>query len=136
MRIGRRAYVIFCWAYLIALPIQIALAGYGVMGGDIEMHENFGYSVLHAFIPLLLLLAALVGRAWSLAGWALALFAILTLQIALPEIGDNLDSNWVQGLHPLLAFLTWPFVYFVLLRSAKAKVAEAEQVVVAETVPA
>ena len=136
MLIARKTYVVFCWIYLVLLPVQFALAGYGIMGGDIDAHMAFGGLVLHLVIPVLLLLSALVGRAWALAGWAFGLFAVLTLQIALVEIGRNVEQTWISGLHPAIAFLTWPLVYFVLLRQARERAAEAGQVIVAETVPA
>jgi hypothetical protein len=113
-----------CWLYLIALPVQFALAGYGVMGGDINVHEAVGGTLLHIVIPLLLLLTAAVGRlGWAQAGWSLGLFLIITLQIAMVSIGRNIDQTWVSGLHPAIAFLTWPYVFFVVLARAKQRTA-------------
>ena len=92
MTFGRRAYVFLCWAFLTLLPVQFLLAGMGVMGGDLEVHMMFGGMILHIVIPALMLVVALIGRAWSLAGWAFALFALLTLQIAMVGIGREADA--------------------------------------------
>ena len=132
MQFGRAAYNVICWAFLVLLPVQFAIAGYGIMGGDIDAHMMFGGFVLHLVIPVLLLLTALIGRFWVGAAWAVGLFAILTLQIAVVDIGRNADTTWVSGLHPAFAFLTWPLVYFVMLRKGRAALAGAGRVGVAE----
>lgn len=125
MTFGRRAYVFLCWAYLVVLPVQFLLAGMGVMGGDLEVHMAFGGLILHIVIPALMLIFALIGRAWSLAGWAFALFALLTLQIMMVSVGREAEIDLVAGIHLLVAFLSWPFVYFVLLCHGRAAVAQA-----------
>ena len=132
MRLGRRAFVLLCWLYVVLLPVQFLLAGMGIMGGDLEVHMGFGILVLGTVIPVLLLITGLVGRMWGLAGLGLLLGVVLHLLPIFP----SLDNDWAAGLHPVIALLTWPYVYFVLLRGAKEKLAELDQVVVAETVPA
>lgn len=118
---ARTLHAWVCWAYLILLPVQFLLAGYGVMAGDIETHQMFGGLVLHLVIPALLLITAAIGRmGWEQAGWSFLLFVIITFQIAFVEIGRGADQPWVAGLHPAVAMLTWPYVYFVVLARARA----------------
>lgn len=136
MQIIRRGFVFLCWAYLALLPVQFLLAGAGVMGGDLQQHMMFGGMVLHVIIPALMMVTALAGRLWSFAALAVLLFAILTLQVAMVPIGRELGSTLVAGLHPVVALLTWPYVYFVMLRPARARAAAAPPLVADETVPA
>lgn len=122
MLFARKSLVILSWLYIVLLPVQFLLAGAGIMGGDLEAHMGFGVMVLGTLLPLLLLVLALIGRAWNVAGLALVLAVVVHLLPALPSA----DNAWVAGLHPVIALLTWPFAYFVLLRASRAKVAEAE----------
>ena len=132
MRFGRRAFVLACWAYIILLPVQVLLAGMGIMGGDIEVHMGFGAMILGLLIPLLMLVFGLIGRIWKLALMGVLLSVILHAIMFLPEQ----DNDWVAGLHPTIAVLSWPLVWFWMLLPGRRSVAEADQVVVAETVPA
>ena len=128
MKFGRRAYIFACWAYVVLLPVQVLLAGMGIMGGDIEVHMGFGAMVLGLLIPLLMLVFGLIGKIWKLALMGVLLSVILHAIMFLPEQ----DNNWVAGLHPAIAVLSWPLVYFWMLLPAKARLPEADQVVVAE----
>jgi hypothetical protein len=120
MRFGRRAFVFACWAYVILLPVQVLLAGMGIMGGDIEVHEGFGAVVLALLIPLLMLVFGLIGRIWKLALMGLLLSVILHGIMFLP----SQDNNWVAGLHPMIAVLSWPYVWFLMLLPGKATLGE------------
>lgn len=119
METFRFAHVVTCWVYLAALVVQFGLAGYGVMGGDIELHMFFGGTFLHIFIPLALMVTAWFGGlGWRQVLLSIGLFALLTVQIALVGIGGDMDSNVVQGFHPALAFLSAGYVFFWVLGPA------------------
>ncbi|MCW2960501.1 MAG: hypothetical protein JWM25_505 [Thermoleophilia bacterium] len=123
MMTSRRVHVAVCWVYIVSLVVQFLLAGIGVMGGDIDLHMAFGGLVLHLLIPFLLIVTAAIGRmGWAQVGWSFGLFVLLTLQIAMVGIGGDMDNNVVQGLHPALALLSWPYVYFMVLAPARAMV--------------
>lgn len=132
MRLARRAYAFLCWAFVVLLPVQFLLGGMGIMGGDLEVHMGFGIMVLGTLIPLMLLVTGLVGRMWALAGLGLLLGVVLHLLPIFPSA----ENAWVAALHPVIALLSWPFVYFVLLRGARERLAETRQVIVAEPAPA
>lgn len=115
----RSAHVVTCWVFLASLVLQFALAGYGVMGGDLELHMFFGGTVLHILIPLVLMVTAWLGKLGAMQVLrSFGLFVLLTAQIMLVGIGRDVDSNVVQGLHPALALLSAGYVYFFVLGPA------------------
>jgi hypothetical protein len=59
-------------------------------------------------------LFALFGKQWKFAGLSFALVVVIFLQISLVSIGNDADSPWISAIHPFLAFLYWPYVYFVI----------------------
>jgi hypothetical protein len=65
---------------------------------------------------------------WAQAGWSFGLFVIITIQVAIVGIGRDMDQTWVSGLHPAIAFLTWPYVYFIVLARARARANAADPV--------
>lgn len=115
----RTAHVVTCWVYLASLVLQFALAGYGVMGGDLELHMLFGGTVLHILIPFVLVVTAWLGKmGWHQVLRGFGLFVLLTAQIMLVVVGRDMDNNWVQGLHPAFALLSAGYVYFFVLGPA------------------
>jgi hypothetical protein len=131
MRFGRRAFIYACWAYVFLLPLQVLFAGMGIMGGDIEVHEGFGAMVLALLVPLLMLVFGLIGRIPRLALMGLLLSIVLHGMMFLP----SQDNDWVAGFHPVIAVLSWPYVYFLMLLPAKATLVDDDRLVVAESVP-
>lgn len=113
MNVARTTLLVLAGAFLILLPIQFAVAGYGIFSGDYDAHEVLGGLVLHALV-LLMVIAALAGRLWERAGWAFLMFVVIFVQIALVSIGRDAGHAWVSGLHPFLAFCYWPFTYFLI----------------------
>ena len=115
----RFAHVVTCWVFLGSLVLQFALAGYGVMGGDLELHMLFGGTFLHIVIPLALMVTAWLGKlGWQQVLRGFGLFVLLTVQIMLVVVGRDVDSNVVQGLHPAFALLSAGYVYFLVLEPA------------------
>lgn len=102
VRAGRYVYVALVWVFLLALALQIFFAGLGLFGSppDISLHRGFGW-LLH-LPPLLILIAALVGRVgrptiW----WVLALFLTVAIEPFLPGLRDT--APLLAALHPLNA---------------------------------
>jgi hypothetical protein len=114
MNIARKIYVFLTGLFLVLLPVQFLLVGYGLFGGDLDVHMGFGMTVLHG-IMLLMAITAAVARMWKLAGLSLLMFVMVFVQVSLVAV----DSAWVAGLHPLIAFLYWPFTYFLLWRPVR-----------------
>lgn len=114
MNIARKTYIVLTALFLVLLPVQFLLVGYGLFGGDIDVHMGFGMTVLHGLM-LLMAITAAVARMWKLAGLSLLMFLVVFVQVSLVAV----DSAWVAGLHPLIAFLYWPFTYFLLWRPVR-----------------
>jgi hypothetical protein len=103
------AYAVLIWLYLVALLVQIYLAGMGLAGlgaGDMQAHRDLGWT-LHLPI-LLILVAALVARVGRPAiWWVVALFVSGAIQ---PILATMDDMPAIAALHPvnavILTFLT------------------------------
>ncbi len=120
MTFGLRAFTFLTGLFLVLLPLQFLIAGYGVFSGKFDAHEAFGAGLLHGLM-LLMVIAAMVARRWRLAGLAFLMFAVVFLQIGLVEIGRDNDAPWVSALHPFLAFCYWPYTYFLLWRPVRGE---------------
>jgi hypothetical protein len=85
MDVARKTFVGLAWLFVLAVAIQFLLAGLGVLGGEsIEAHRQWGFVVLH-LIPILMLVAAIIGRMGrSVIGLTILLFLLVFLQPCLP----------------------------------------------------
>jgi hypothetical protein len=102
MGVARKTFLGLAWLFVIAVAIQFLLAGLAVLGGErIEAHRQWGFVVLH-LIPVLMLVAAIVGRLGkSVIGLTVLLFLLVFLQ---PLFADpELDPQWLRSLHVLNA---------------------------------
>ncbi len=114
MNVARTTFAVLTGLFLLLLPVQFLIAGYGLFGGDLDAHMGFGMMVLHGLM-LLMAITAAVARMWKLAGLSLLMFLVVFVQVGLVE----LDSAWIAGLHPFIAFCYWPFTYFLLWRPVR-----------------
>jgi hypothetical protein len=122
MHIARRVHYWLILLVLVLVPLQFLFVGYGLFGGDIDLHIAFGNLALHAG-TLLIALSAAIGRlGWRQFIYAFVLFAGGFLQIMSVSIGQDNDASWIAAIHPLLAFLLWPYLYLLLLPTARAGV--------------
>jgi hypothetical protein len=102
MPVARKTFVGLAWLFVFAVAIQFLLAGLGVLGGEsIEAHRQWGFVALH-LIPILMLVAAIVGRMGRyVIGLTILLFLLVFLQ---PLFADpELDPQWLRSLHVLNA---------------------------------
>jgi hypothetical protein len=102
MEVARKTFLGLAWLFVLAVAIQFLLAGLAVLGGEsIEAHRQWGFVVLH-LIPILMLVAAIVGRLGkSVIGLTVLLFLLVFLQ---PLFADpELDPQWLRSLHVLNA---------------------------------
>jgi len=100
----RVAFLVLTWAYLAGIVVQVFLAGIGLFGAarDFSDHVNLGW-ILHLG-PVLLLIAAAVGRAGARTlWWTAALFVSVAVQPFLPALGN--DAPWAAALHPVNAMV-------------------------------
>jgi uncharacterized membrane protein YhaH (DUF805 family) len=113
MNYVRSAFTGLTGLFLILLPLQFLFAGFGVFGGDYGVHEAFGAGLLH-LITILMTITALIAKKWRFAGLSFALVLTIFLQIAMVSIGRDAGEPWLSAIHPFLAFLYWPYVYFLI----------------------
>jgi Family of unknown function (DUF6220) len=102
--VARIAYVILVWLFLAAITVQVLLAGLAIFGDprDISVHIQFGY-LLH-LSPLLILIAAGVGRVGrTTLLWVGALVAVTLVQPLLPMLRGT--SELLAAFHPVLALV-------------------------------
>ena len=114
MDMARKSFVGLAWLFVLAVAIQFLLAGLGLLGGEsIEAHRQWGFIALH-LIPILMLVAAIVGRTGrSVIGLTVLLFLLVFLQ---PLFADpELDPQWLRSLHVLDAL----FIFVIGLHLAR-----------------
>ena len=86
--------------YLVGIVVQFLAAGYGFFGGNFDLHEGLGWSLMHG-IPLLVLIATLVLWRGGAQLWlALGLGALGIVQPFLAAAGGSAGV-----LHPLNALV-------------------------------
>jgi len=118
MDVGRKSFVGLAWLFVLAVAIQFLLAGLGVLGGEsMEPHRAWGFFVLH-IIPILMLVAAIVGRMGrTIVGLTVLLFLLVFVQ---PIFADpQLDPRWLRSLHVLNALLIFALGHHLAQRSRK-----------------
>lgn len=102
MYLARTALAALAWLFIALITIQVFLAGVGLFGaGSMSTHADFGYTI--ALVPLLLLVAAVVGRAGRLIGLSAILLVLAAVQTTLPLLRD--DVPYVAALHPVNALV-------------------------------
>jgi hypothetical protein len=125
MTFVRNAFTGLTGAFLVLLPLQFLFAGVGVFGGDFGIHEAFGAGLLH-LLTILMTIFALIGKKWKYAGLSFAVVVAIFVQISLVEIGRDAGSPWISALHPFMAFLYWPYVYFLIWLPWRAETTTSE----------
>ncbi|HVD69883.1 MAG TPA: DUF6220 domain-containing protein [Actinomycetota bacterium] len=117
MLLARKVFLVLAWSFVVAVAIQFLLAGLGVLGGEsLEPHRQWGFVVLH-LIPLLMLIAAIVGRMGrTVIGMTIGAFVLVFLQplFAAPD----LDPQWLRSLHVLNALFIAGLAYDLVRRAS------------------
>ena len=106
-RIARWARFVLGTLFLVGIVVQFILAGYGwfAPGGNFDLHEGLGFTIMHA-LPLLILIAGLlIWRPLTELVLTIAVGVLGFIQPVLATVGD-----WPGVFHPLnavvLAILT------------------------------
>jgi hypothetical protein len=118
MDVARKSFVGLAWLFVLAVAIQFLLAGLGVLGGEtMEAHRQWGFIVLH-LIPILMLIAALVGRMGrTVVALTVLLFLLVFVQ---PLFADpQLDPRWLRSLHVLNALFIFALGHHLAQRGRK-----------------
>lgn len=96
---SRKIYAGLAWLYLTAVVVQFALAGLGLPqlgGAGMAAHANFGYIAVH-MTPILLVIAALVGRVGRRLIWLTVTLALVAF--AEPIWVTEFRGSWIASLH-------------------------------------
>ena len=101
-RVMRVLYVVFAWVLALCLLIQVFLAGLGIFGSPalLSLHTTFVH--FFEFLPILLILLALLGRTRHALVW---LSLLLQVQIELQYFFAHFPVAVVAALHPVNAVL-------------------------------
>ena len=117
MVVARKAFLVLAWLFVLAVVIQFLLAGLGILGGEsLEPHRQWGFVALH-LIPVLMLIAAIVGRMGrTIIGMTIGLFVLVFLQPLFA--GPDLDPRWLRSLHVLNALFIAALGYALVQRGS------------------
>jgi Family of unknown function (DUF6220) len=119
MDVARKIFVGLAWLFVLAVAVQFLFAGLGVLGGEsLEAHRQWGFVVLH-LIPILMFLAAVVGRMGrTVIGLTVVLFLLVFVQPLF--VDPELDPRWLRSLHVLNALFIFALGYHLAQRGTKA----------------
>jgi hypothetical protein len=115
---ARVAFVVVAWVFLLCAIVQVFLAGLGVFVGPAEFlrHRDFGYII--GWLPLAMLVLALVGSLprpmWGASLLLVALFGLQSVLVAFRSTAPALSA-----LHPLNGFLILYLAQAVARRSRR-----------------
>ena len=117
MQLARKVFLVLAWSFVVAVAIQFLLAGLGILGGEsLEPHRQWGFVALH-LIPVLMLIAAIVGRMGRMViGPTIGVFVLVFLQplFAAPD----LEPQWLRSLHVLNALFIAGLGYDLVRRAS------------------
>lgn len=121
---ARVVYIVLAWAFAVCVAVQVFLAGMGVFMSPLYFQSHASF--VHAFewIPVLMLVAALVGGLSPKLRWmAAGLIALIAVQYVTAGMTDRGArwALWVASLHPVTATgLFWAAV--VALKRARNEI--------------
>jgi hypothetical protein len=113
----RIAFALVAWLFLLAIVVQVFLAGVGLFVPGFDMfaaHRQVGW-LLHGG-PVLVLLAAAVAGAGRTTIWlSVALLVLVGFQPFLPTM--RADLPWIAALHPVNALAIFGLAITIARRS-------------------
>jgi dolichyl-phosphate-mannose--protein O-mannosyl transferase len=138
MRVVRQAYMVLAYLFVLGVVIQVFLAGLGIFGDlrfaegdDLDPHRFFGFTVM-SLIPILMFLAALVGRMrWTFIGLSVLLFLMVFFQSFWI---DHSNGRALKAVHPTMAIVMFALAHFLAQRAGR--LVKGEEVLGAQPAPA
>lgn len=105
---------------VVALVVQVGLAGYGAFGGGFEFHASLGYGIVGlAVVVLLVALLAWPGATVALLALLLAALTVVG-QIGLAELGEK-GSSWFGAAHAVDGAIVFVLMVAVLVGTVRRK---------------
>jgi Family of unknown function (DUF6220) len=120
----RPAFKVLAYLFVAAIGLQFFFAGLGVLGGEsMDLHETWGFTVLH-LIPLLMFGLAIAGKMGRmLIGMIVVLFILVFLQPL--SVDEDLEPMWLRSFHVLSGFVITVLSLHIAQRSRSAREVEA-----------
>ena len=115
--IWRAGFAVVAWLFLIAIVVQVFLAGVGLFVPGVDMfayHRQLGW-LLHGGPLPVLLLAWAAGAGRSTIWLCVALFVLVAIQPFLP--GMRVDLPFAAALHPVNAMAIFGLAAVIARRS-------------------
>lgn len=121
-RVMRVLFIAFAWLFVLGILVQVFLAGLNIFAPSPSitwnLHVNFAHFI--EFIPLLLILFALLGR-FPRAMWLLSLLLMVQfiLQYAFIKLPPQINILALSALHPVNALVMFWVSIHVAWRASK-----------------
>ena len=119
MEIARKGFTGLAYLFIAAVVLQVFLAGIGVFGNwhagadsNLDPHRALGNILM--LVALVLFILAVVGRMGRTI-WGLSL--LLTVIVVLQSVWVNIDSRWVEAIHPTMAIVIFALGHFLAQQS-------------------
>lgn len=105
-RVMRILFIIFAWLFALCVLVQVFLAGMGVFDSATWFSVHVAFAHDFEFIPLLLLILALLGRfSRSIPLFSLLLIVQFALQYAFVQLSGSLGVLFLAAFHPVNAVI-------------------------------
>lgn len=112
--VGRRAFTVRAWLFAICVAVQVFMAGMAVFVGPTWRNNHTSFIHLFEYLPVLMLVAAFVGRMSTRVKWlSLLAFGLVVLQYALIAMGSS-SLLALAALHPVNALV----IFWLAMRLA------------------
>jgi hypothetical protein len=112
---ARRAFTALAWLFAICVAAQVFLAGMAVFNGPAWWSDHVTFIHLFEYVPLLMLLAAFLGKMPARIKWlSLLAFGLVALQYAFVALGSS-SLPALAALHPVNALV----IFWLAIRLAK-----------------
>jgi hypothetical protein len=124
MSIARKILLGLAWLYVLGIVLQFFFAGLLILGfGDAEeledyrdLHEGFGYAVLHLY-PILMVVAAAVGRVGR--NLLLATIALAVIVFVQPIWVAEFRGEFLGSMHVLGALVIFVLAHHVAQQTTR-----------------
>lgn len=119
-KIGRRVHMAAAWLFVVAVLVQVFLAGLGIFeaGRGFDWHIEFGYTVIGIVTLTVLLSAVVAGLPGRETGWCLVLLILYVVQTMLPAARTSFPA--VAALHPVNAIVLFTLGVIIARRATRS----------------
>lgn len=114
---SQRLYTALAWLFVAGVIIQVLLAGLAMFESAENWDRHIQFVHLIEFFPILMLIAAFVGKMPVYLRWlAVAEFVLIGLQYFFIGARDSADTRWIAAFHVVNALL----IFWVAMSAAQS----------------